>query len=95
MNAVGDVRIKLPKTKCIPTTEKSLRFIIILGNCFGLFPVCGIASAEQNIHFKFTSSKFLYSGIMATLSFCTLIVGVTYLMQRSSFSLVGESNIKK
>lgn len=91
MKVVGDVRINLQKTRGTSTTEKSLRFVLILGNCFGLFPVNGVTSEEKGLSFDWKSAKVVYSLVITLAAACTLIVGVISLTERSSFTLVGKS----
>lgn len=88
MKLLKDVKIKLQKSRNLTTTEKSLRFVVILANCFGLLPVSGVISEEESLHFKWKSSKVLYSLIMTMAASYTLIVGVIYLTQWSTLNLI-------
>lgn len=87
---MGDVRIKLHKTREMSTSEKSLQFIVIMANCFSLLPVSGVASKEHDLYFNWRSLKVLYSLVMTAAAFYTLVAGIIFLTQKSSFSLIGK-----
>lgn len=88
---MADVRIKLEKTnRKLCTTQESLRFIVIMANCFALLPVSGVISNEKYFHFNWKSLKLLYSLVVTAASFYTLVVGAIYLTQRTSLSLIGK-----
>lgn len=90
MKVLEDVRIKLYKSREISTSEKSLQSIVIMANCFGLLPVNGVTSKEQDLHFNWRSLKVFYSLITTAASFYTLIAAVIYLTQKSTFSLISK-----
>lgn len=87
---MGNVNTKLKKPSEICTTEKSLRYMVIMANCFALLPVTGAASEEQVHNSKWKLLKLFYSLIMTAASFCTLITGMIYLSHRSTFYLIGK-----
>lgn len=91
MKPVSNIKTDLQNARKMSTTEKSLRFIVILGNFFGLFPVSGDMSQEKGFSFNWKSLKVQYSCLIMVVAFCTLIVGVVYLPERSTFLLVGKS----
>lgn len=92
MRVISDVTINLKKPREICTTEKSLSFVVIMANCFGLLPVPATVSTKQTHqhHLKWKLFKLFYSLVMTAASFYTLIAGMIYLMHRSTFYLIGK-----
>lgn len=44
-------------------TQATLKFALILGQCFGLLPFEGVGKQSEHVHFKWISIKLLYTVI--------------------------------
>lgn len=87
---VGDVTVVLQKTRGMSTTEKSLRFLVTLGNYFGLLPVSGVMS-QEGLSFSWNSLKVVYSMVVMHVAFSAIILHLIYSPSTSTYFWVGKS----
>lgn len=70
--------------------QNSMRFVVILANCFALLPVEGIKSKHTNdLKFTWKSLKIIYTMIVLMAAVLKLGVGLIYLFKNSSFDMIG------
>lgn len=87
--AQNNAPIKQSNLRC-RNTHNSMKFVIILANCFALLPVEGaIMSNVGYLHFRWKSFKILYSIIILLAAIFTLGTGIVYLFEMSSFEMIG------
>lgn len=84
--------VKRPKPH---NTHTSMKFVIILANCFALLPVEGATSNNvENVRFRWKSFKILYATVTLLAAMFTLITGIIYLFELSSFEMIGKNETK-
>lgn len=75
--------------------QNSMRFVVILANCFALLPVEGISSpSTSDLKFTWKSLKVVYVIIVLTAAVGKLGVGLIYLFKDSSFDMIGRKAIQ-
>lgn len=80
------------KDSKLHNTHISLKFVIILANCFALLPVEGVMSNDvAELHFRWKSCKIFYAFITLLAAIFTLTTGIIYLFWTSSFEMIGET----
>lgn len=89
-----DIKIKFYNETMLKQSQnviKSTAFIIILGNIFALLPVEGILNQKQGLRFTLKTWKVVYVAVILMAAAFMLVVGITYLFQKSSFEVIGRS----
>lgn len=88
-----DIQIKFYNESMLKQSQNvinSTAFIVMLGNVFALLPVEGILNQKRGLRFTLKTWKVVYVAVILMAAAFMLVVGITYLFQKSSFEVIGE-----
>lgn len=96
MKPAANAQQKPLKTAKPHNTHTSMKFVIVLANCFALLPVeKAISNHVEHLCFRWRSLKILYAVITLMAAGFTLITGIIYLFEMSTFEMIGKSFYRK